>query len=205
VHIVHVVRDPRAAVSSQLSRWPHLSAWEAAEWWKDAARAGRAWQRRGTTPYVEVQYEELVLSPGDTLGRLCQHLGISYDPGMLELGMDTKLYAPGAPPMPVQFSSPDPSRIMLWRQRLSPIEIRIVEACCHKEMAWWGYQPVEPRVPAVRFASRLLGERLLYTAKAFLRRTRAAVRRTGWKPGIGRLIPKTAVSGGVPQEGKEHG
>jgi hypothetical protein len=205
VHVVHVVRDPRAAVSSQLSRWPKLSVWEAAEWWRNSVRAGRTWQRRGTTPYTEVQYEDLVLSPGEALGRLCRHLGISYHPGMLKLELETKLYSPDAPPSLVQFSSPDPSRIMLWRERLSPLEIRMVEACCHKEMAWWGYEPVAPRVSAVLFASRLLGEKLRYELKAAIRRIRTTVRQTGWRPGIARLTSEVVVTGGVSLEGEEHG
>ena len=203
VTIIHVVRDPRAAVSSQLSRWPDLSVWEAAEWWRDSVRAGRTWQRRGATPYAEVQYEDLVLSPGEALGRLCGQLGISYYPGMLKLDLDTKLYSPDAPPRSVQYSSPDPSRTMLWRERLSPLEIRMVETCCHKEMAWWGYQPIAPRVSAVRLSARLLGERLRYAVKAAARRVRAGVRRVGWQPANARQTPKAVLDGDVSLEGKE--
>jgi hypothetical protein len=204
-YILHIVRDPRANVSSQRSRWPRASIWECASWWRNAVRAARAWRRQGHTPYAEVKYEELVLTPDETLKRLCRELELRYYPGMMEFGLETKSFAPGERPQPMHFTSLDRSRMSLWQERLAPIDIRLVELRCREEMAWWGYQPVAPRVSAARYASRLLGERLRYAVIAAIRRIRATMRQTGWRLGIARLTSRVAVTGGVSLEGEEHG
>jgi hypothetical protein len=181
VHIVHVVRDPRASVSSQRSRWPQLSVWEAASWWRDAARAGRDWARQGKTPYTEIQFEHLVNAPDETLRHLCRELGVPYATGLLDFDLRTMSFEPGASPRAVHYRTVDASRLDLWRERLEPTEVRLVETCCRSEMQWWGYAPVEPQVSPLRFAARHTREILYYKVLSTGRRLKATTRRLSWR------------------------
>lgn len=187
-YIVHIVRDPRGNVSSQRARWPDASVWECATWWRDAVRAARTWQQQGKTPYTELKYEDLVLSPEATLQELCQNLNIPYYPEMLDFEFKGNLYAPDAPPKSVRFTTVKPSRVTIWKERLTPIEVRLIEACCQTEMSWWQYKRNAPHVPHLRYVRRYLYERAHYRLLTSARTVKHAIRRFGWRHGFTRSI-----------------
>ena len=77
-HIVHIVRDPRANVSSQRTRWPQFTVWECAMRWRDAVRSARQYQAGNRMTFTELRYEDLLLAPERTLQNLCHALDIPY-------------------------------------------------------------------------------------------------------------------------------
>ena len=186
VHVVHILRDPRATVSSQISRWPRMSIWEAASLWRRAVRAGRRWAELGRTPYTEIRYEQLVLEPERSLTELCQSLDIRFTPQMLEFELHQRAFARNAAPEPIQFTSPDQSRLHLWKERLSPEEVWLVENCCGQEMKWWGYTLLNPTVSLGRIGVRYARERLGYVLLVLGRRLKNLCRRVAWRLGTAR-------------------
>jgi SAM-dependent methyltransferase len=85
-HFVHIIRDGRDVALSVIPLWfgPRTPA-EAAQWWADRVIAGRRAASKGV-PYCEVFYERLVAQPEAELERICEFLGLEYEPQMLEFG-----------------------------------------------------------------------------------------------------------------------
>lgn len=179
-HVVHIVRDPRANVASQLARWTDAGVWECATWWREAVRAAREWQATEQGGYTELRYEDLVNAPEDTLVRLCETLTIPYYSQMLEVKFTTRLFTPGAPPRDVTITGIDRSRARVWRENLTPLEIRLVESRCHAEMMRWDYSLMSPTVPRFHYWLTYVMARVRYLMLSAGRRAKHAVRRLGW-------------------------
>jgi hypothetical protein len=78
---------------------------------------------------AEVRYEDLVRRPEAELARLCEFLGLTYDPAMLTYDRDTT------------YSKPDPSLAEQWRRKMTTREVQLVEAACGDLLRRRGYPP----------------------------------------------------------------
>ena len=185
--IIHIIRDPRANVSSQVSRWPQISVWEAAMAWRQAMRQSHAWKETSPAPYVEVTYKNLLQTPKETLQYLCRALDLEFVPTMLDFEQKTTLYAPNSQPRQVKYRTLDPSRLYQWREQLSPADIRLVELACQHEMAWLNYEPLNPSVPKSELFRRQVREVPHYYYKKAGRSVKAYGRKLSWKLGFGNL------------------
>jgi len=80
---VHVIRDGRDCAVSFHRRWkrqPELTVFR----WKKVVSMGRAQgQRLGTARYLEVRYEDLTNDPERSLRRICEFLGLEFNPAVL--------------------------------------------------------------------------------------------------------------------------
>jgi hypothetical protein len=80
---VHVIRDGRDCAVSFHRRWkrqPELTVFR----WKKVVSMGRAQgQRLGKARYLEVRYEDLTAAPEQSLRRICQFLGLEFNPAVL--------------------------------------------------------------------------------------------------------------------------
>ena len=86
-HFVHLIRDPGDTALSWRRTWfaPSQDLRVLAEQWRKHVEAGRraaplVWR------YLEVRFEDLVLSPESELKRVCEYLALSWDPAMLDYG-----------------------------------------------------------------------------------------------------------------------
>lgn len=82
-HFIHLIRDGRDVALSVKDLWFGPSTIEdAATWW-----SLHLWRARGQVEnlhhYYEVRYEDLVLSPEETLRQLCDFVDLRWDPAML--------------------------------------------------------------------------------------------------------------------------
>jgi hypothetical protein len=81
-HLILLNRDGRAVVNSLLRKQPQTStADHAAAWAAKMDRVeqlGSAWDG----PVHRVRYEQLMVKTEETLGRLCQDIGVEYEPTM---------------------------------------------------------------------------------------------------------------------------
>jgi hypothetical protein len=83
---IHVIRDGRASAASLHRRWrrsPYLSVYR----WKNVVRAGRLEGQRMPGQYLEVQYEQLTRDPEAWMRRICEFLGLDFEPAVLESRM----------------------------------------------------------------------------------------------------------------------
>jgi hypothetical protein len=94
--LVHVIRDGRDVVCSLLTmNWINPQTGQRVDYTRDSRKAAEYWvsavtmgRRAGANPairprYLEIKYEDLVISPEDTLRRLLIHIGEPWDPTVL--------------------------------------------------------------------------------------------------------------------------
>jgi hypothetical protein len=159
--IIHSVRDPRANVHSQRTRWPSTSLWEAATKWRNSVRAGREWQTRGVTPYMEIRYEDLVTTPEPTCKGICQFLGIPFTPSMLAFDHVEREWNPTNPGEGSRrhYQGFEQQRIDKWKRYMTPLEIKLIEDRCRDGMPLFGYELMNPNVESSTYVPYYLKER----------------------------------------------
>lgn len=148
VRFVHVVRDPRAVARSFTRSQVHRSnALYAARRWRRDVAAGGELARRLPDRAIELRYEDLVREPEAQLRRVCDFLGVGFDPAVLEYADDaTREYGEYHRQAHAKLASrPDPDRIDLWRRSLTPRQLRVIETIAGPLMRPYGYEPVAPR------------------------------------------------------------
>lgn len=183
-HIIHIIRDPRANVSSQITRWPEFTIWEAATLWSRALRMARAWGQAHPANYTEISYEALIRQPEATFTTLCHALHLPYHPALLQFEENTILFDPGQAQRHT-FRGMDPSRLDVWRQRLSPADVWLIEQACQQEMTWYAYPRYQTDPPDPTWVRRLRREQLYYGYKKMGKWGKATWRTLRWRLGYG--------------------
>lgn len=169
--VIHCIRDPRANVLSQRTRWPSTSLWMAATRWQACVEAGRRWQQQGITPYLEVRYEDLVMQPEATCTGICRFLEIPFDRAMLTFDHVEREWNPTNPGEGAKrhYQGFEQQRIHKWKTYLVPAEVKLIEDCCHRGMALFGYETTTPRVELGTYLPFYLRERRKALNKSFRR------------------------------------
>jgi hypothetical protein len=150
-HFVHVVRDPRACVASaRRLKWydgdivPSVQYWEASLTAVDAIRPQLA-----ADQLLDVRYEDLVLEPEATLGRVARFLGSASDENTLDHMMrfnelEEKLSRRFHPNLKRPL---DTSPISSWKESLSSEEVAFIEEVTAPLMRRWAYECSAGDVP----------------------------------------------------------
>lgn len=185
--ILHVVRDPRGTVSSQKTRWQQYTTWECTMLWKRALQSTFYWGKKNKESLVEIGYERVLRNPQEEIASLCGRLGIPFRPEMLTFEEKTLDFIPNGPPERITFKTVDASRLHQWQERLTLVDIRMIESACLLEMNQWGYELTYPAVSNRHFYSQLAYERLYFFYKINGRRARYYFRKMGWRFSIGLL------------------
>lgn len=175
--VIHIVRDPRASVSSQRQRWPHLSVWQCATHWRRAVRAARTWSGKNAGHYIEIQYEELVQSPAQVVQKLCATLSLPFSHQLLSFRQREMVFEPEIGQRLKIYTAPEPSRLDLWREWLTDDDVQIVEAICSREMTWWRYTLASSSTPSLRLRARMARESSSYHANRVAKRAAKTMRR----------------------------
>jgi hypothetical protein len=174
LRVIHSVRDPRANVMSQRTRWPSTSLWEAATKWRASVREGRRWQQRGVTPYTEVRYEDLVRTPEAVCERICNFLGIPFDAALLTFDHVEREWMPTNPGEGSKrhYQGFEQQRVDKWKKHLQPAEVKLIEDRCRQGMEWFGYERTDPAVDLATYAPYYLSERRKALRKSIKRMRR---------------------------------
>ena len=151
---IHIIRDPRAIVSSLLQAAERakkkkvaVAPWaksisEAIEFTDKCIDAGFQAETKYPDRIMTIEYEELVKSPEDVTKRICQFLSISWDPLMCSPG---ELKHAGEQPMTVKSneiwydkdtycSNPNTQSLDKWKSTLTPSQqYTISNAFCNNQ------------------------------------------------------------------------
>lgn len=160
-HIVHMIRDPRAVMASQKKRWQRrklatvkvpfyhtIRVWAnyhpttMSQLWRRATARALKLQRDNNRRFLTVRFEDLLREPEPTVRKVCDFLGIAFEPGMLHVGQINSSHQSsvgGARP------GLNKAAIDTWREVLSAGEIAITEQVCSVEMERCGYNIDAPQ------------------------------------------------------------
>lgn len=89
---IHLIRDGRDVVRSYLEMGRYDSMADGVQRWQTSVKAGRQFSGRHRSSIVELRYEDLVTNPEESVGQVCQFLGIAYSEDLLSNHL-------GAPPV----------------------------------------------------------------------------------------------------------
>ena len=157
--IVHVMRDPRAVVSSKLRkvrtkgregprRWvpwlpervieavsDPIEVVHTVREWRAAARLDADYRRRFDAAYTSIRFEDVVRRPEPSVRALCAELGLEFDPAMLAVDVVGSAYGGGHRGA----AGFDPSALERWRREIGPLVGPVVSAATHGERRRLGY------------------------------------------------------------------
>ncbi|HEY2273248.1 MAG TPA: sulfotransferase [Jatrophihabitantaceae bacterium] len=159
--VVHLIRDPRACVSSLLDvHWWHGGFYDAVTTWVMSDRELKAFGKRAASDsYYALRYEDLLAEPRAELSKLCDFLGEDFDEAMLEFAKAAEDIVPERKVWHSRTHGPlDSSRGERWRTRLQPDQVALIEAVAVDQMRANGYEPSasgEPPSGAARARYRL--------------------------------------------------
>ncbi len=153
--VIHCMRDPRAIYVSELRRrrehavafpYRQLAAVPAlmerfvllqVAWaWASAVHRHRVLRRRYREQYRLVRFEDLVAAPAETLGGLCDFLGVEVEPRMLEQKVTSKGARVGA-------AGFDAGAADRWRSHIGTGAKSALEMLLGRRLAEMGYDEKE--------------------------------------------------------------
>jgi hypothetical protein len=136
---IHLIRDPRDVAPSVLQKGWAGNLYHAAEWWPQAEQCWDSLvSRLPAERFVETRYEALVTNPEQELTRICQFIGVDFDPSMLDYQRDAR-----------QYPKPNPKLAFQWRTKLSPDQIGMIENRAGRLLQSRMYEPSGHWVPTI--------------------------------------------------------
>jgi hypothetical protein len=145
---IHVIRDPRAVVSSLIRSDVHRSnAYHAARRWQMDVEAGLRYEEKNPGRVQRIAYEDLVRHPQETLERITGFLGIPFQSEMLVRDQGTKDYSGFYDNIHANLNKDlSDHHITKWKQTLSNRDIKLIEAMLYEPMTKLGYGASMDRV-----------------------------------------------------------
>jgi hypothetical protein len=144
---VHMVRDPRAVVSSmqRVSFFPDDVAFNALTWRKHLTE-GRALLEEHVPPArrLTLRYEYLVTDPEQAVRAVCDLLGERFEPAMLRFHETAGAYMKPSAASGFNEAATTPissEGVDKWKRRLSREERAVVDRLCAPQMRAFGYEP----------------------------------------------------------------
>jgi hypothetical protein len=146
--MVHVVRDPRDRYEAAARMWPdgRLGVGGAtARWLLSTSLAATNLRRHGGDRYLVIRYEDLARSPEPTIRAVCDHVGETFEPAMMEMGamptyraklLEGRSESPGVPLI-------TDGHVGRFRGRLASADLRFIQERAGRAMRRHGYDPVE--------------------------------------------------------------
>jgi hypothetical protein len=184
---VQIVRDGRdVALSHQTMPYGAGNIADCAHAW--VARVGinaKMGRILGPDRYHALRFEDLVSDSENTLRRLCDFLGVTFDPAMLRYGamVDEKIPKDRRWLWPSLNQPPQISKIEIWRHSMRRSQRIVFEDIAAAALKDWGYETFDRRPKSVRayllalwyFLTqggrlRRLGRRLGLTRRSLLER-----------------------------------
>ncbi|MGH7198402.1 MAG: sulfotransferase [Candidatus Omnitrophota bacterium] len=140
--IIRIVRDPRdSALSHTKTPWGPSTFFGALVDWKKLDGLSSNFFEKDPLAYT-VRYEDLIESPEEELKKVCEFIGESFEPAML----DTSRSLPSMKPKSWHLKAGEPidkTRTAVWKKELSESENRMAEALLGDRLKAYGYPSTE--------------------------------------------------------------
>ncbi len=205
-HYIVLTRNPFAIWTSAVDSFfagQHRTAHEHNPLLERYVPAIARFLRDPPVPLAHVRYEALVQDPDAELQRLCDHIGIPFEPGMVDYGKHdggrTETARGLGDPMTVASQSrPTTASLERWRADLVGHRDRVAQ--CHEileqlmddDLASWGFERAELAAELDAIDTTAPRKRRTRTLNRYWieRRVLLALRRAARRPGIGGLVRK---------------
>lgn len=134
---IHLIRDPRAVINSQIKAFNKKSVYNLAYLWvslnKNIIDSCKANQKN----YIKIKYENLVSQPVEEIKNLLHFLSLNYDARLLESHKSIKsvIEKSNFYSLPHHINTGNPintKSLNLWESELSEKRIRIINAICYQ-------------------------------------------------------------------------
>jgi omega-hydroxy-beta-dihydromenaquinone-9 sulfotransferase len=163
-HIIHMVRDPRGTMLSQKNKWKRRKLGAVfitkkevfrlrvnyhpitmSRLWNAAVKAGMKYANHAS--FIEVRFKDLVSDPEHTLRKICAHLSIPYEEGMLQIPhAGSSLEADNTSELGIR-----QKKEQSWQEKgLTDVEIHECQTICHDYMKHYGFQTLEVHPSLIR-------------------------------------------------------
>jgi Sulfotransferase family len=156
---VHIIRDGRDTSLSLRRTWftPAQDMWSLARYWQRMVLAGRRAGRRAAA-YLEISYEELVLSAPRVVSRVCEFIDLTFDPAMMRywervpdrlrehrgrVAVDGRVLVTREQRLEQQRLTtrpPQPDRIFRWRTEMTASERQEFARAAGDTLSEFGYE-----------------------------------------------------------------
>ena len=136
--VIWLIRDGRAVVASAMRRQGAKADVAARIWKRENKNLHRALRNIPNERKHQLRYEDLCQNPHHEIARVCDFLGLVFEPGMLKLWERPVHNIPGNP-MLFQKSKREISRDDRWRRELSAADIDAFEAIAGTMNRSFGY------------------------------------------------------------------
>ena len=131
--IIHLLRDPRDVARSSIGMgWAGTLYHGVEHWIKSETDWGKVAPHLSDGQICEVKFEHLIEDPAGTLGRVCEFIGVEFDPAMGHYHTSST------------YSAPDRSLVEQWKHQSSTFEIAQVETRAGALMKQYGYGLSQP-------------------------------------------------------------
>jgi hypothetical protein len=129
-----LLRDPRDCAKSAVAIGFAGNVHYGLDPWIDSeASWERLRPRLKTSQFIEVRYEELVVDPTRELTKVCEFLGLAFEPHMLDLSATT-------------YDTPSARFASQWRKSMNPVDVEVVERRVGGLLEARGYAPAGAQV-----------------------------------------------------------
>ena len=177
---IYMVRDGRdVAVSARASIFNHFHPFYSALRWQREQATGLSWLAELPPEQIMLlRYEELVNDPQGVTERLCAFLHEPFEPRMLDYHRHSEARKSGSLSISWQNTSRPVMRdnTAKFRTALSPREILLFEAICHRELQAHGYPLIHPAQELARCHEKMLRPRPAYLATELFLKLKAEAR-----------------------------
>jgi len=143
---IHVVRDPRAGVSSMMNTtfFPKDIVFNALSRHKFMTE-GRAILENSVPPEqrMSVRYEDLVMNPEEAIQALCDFLQEPFEPSMMAFYKDSSRYMKQDAATSFNQAATKPISVEMlnkWKKKLTESDIAQIELLCSSEMKEFEYE-----------------------------------------------------------------
>jgi len=142
---IYLLRDPRDVARSNIAIGWAGNVWTGVDRWIEAVNL---WERvkqklEKDISYIEIKFEQLIVSPEETLSSICNFMNIDYDSKMMSY------------PEYTTYSKIDIGIVDKWKRNMRKREIRLVEYKCQESMAKGGYKLISNNIASPTMIEKL--------------------------------------------------
>lgn len=139
VKVINMIRDPRAAISSSVARWPSKSFTYRCHQWNNSISLPKDWATKNRENYMEVIYENLLSEFKESLESICQYLEIPVEDQMINFHYRQGQWSVNNGYQEKEFKGVDKTKISSWKKSLNEAQVALIEKACKKWMVEYQY------------------------------------------------------------------